>query len=107
MKSTTSRILLAALLVAALVFGLPLLRAVRLLAYTPPGQHTFVVASFAGFVRSLPGALLPLALYAASFLLDRRMGWSRLGKLGFAVQVIYGSLFIGTSVSLYYCTHPA
>ena len=105
MKTTFSRLLFAASLAAALVLGAPLFRAVCLLAYAAPGEHTFVRASHAHFVLSLLVSFSPLALYAASFALDRRVGWSRFGKLGLFVQVAYGLLLVGSSIYIYHLVH--
>ena len=105
MKTRASQLLTAASMVLAVVFGFPLFRALRLLVKTVPGEHTFIVMSPVGFVHSLLVSLSPLALYAAGFVLDRRVGWSRFGKLALAVQVVYGLFLTGSSIYLYRFVH--
>lgn len=90
MKSMIPQILIVASLIAALVLGFPLLRFLCLHLYAAPGMHTLVRATRISFVRSLLVPLSPLALYAVSFALDSQAVWSRLGKVGFFVQVAYG-----------------
>ena len=107
MKSMIPQILIVASLIAALVLGFPLLRFLCLHLYAAPGMHTLVRATRISFVRSLLVPLSPLALYAVSFALDSQAVWSRLGKVGFFVQVClrivaYGSLDLRPSS----CTPP-
>ena len=101
MKSTVSQILIMASLIAAAVLGFPLFRLFCLLLYAAPGEHTFVRASHTGIISSLLVSLSPLALYAASFALAGRAAWSRLGKVGFFVQLVYGLLLVGSSIYAY------
>ncbi len=92
MKPAIPYILISASLVTAVIFGIPLLRGLRTiyaLSKLPTDEFVTPGIALPKFIGSLLLALLPVALYAASFAFDRSAAWSWLGKLGLFVQVSY------------------
>lgn len=103
MKPAIPSILISASLVAAVIFGVSLLRGLRAIhALSKLPTDEFITAGIAlpRFICSLLLCLVPVALYAASFAFDRSAAWPWLGKLGMVVQVSYALLLVGSTLSL-------